>query len=265
MAQSYSADNLRDDPPAPRAAGWTRSAVRDVGERMVRPAVEALRRFKGPVRPTADGNAGNGPDEALQALCEEVLKAQAGDSLALANLIEQNRAWVRGIAYAVLGDNHLAEDAAQDVSVRMVKHLSGLDTPDAFRPWLYRMTRNVALSMAHRRERSPQPLGYDAEPIDEGGRAVRTEAPGAALEEGEQVSSILETINKLPDLYREVLILKHVQDLSYAEMSTILGVNVKALEVRLVRARKMLQERLGRSFTRGRKRDPRNDAEDEKE
>ena len=47
--------------------------------------------------------------------------------------------------------------------------------------------------------------------------------------------------------------------LCYAEMSTILNVSVKSLEVRLVRARKMLQERLGRRFDRGRKRDPRDE------
>jgi RNA polymerase sigma-70 factor (ECF subfamily) len=85
--------------------------------------------------------------------------------------------------------------------------------------------------------------------------------PGAALEAEERVSAILETITRLPEIYREVLVLKHVQDLSYAEMSSILGVSVKSLEVRLVRARKLLQERLGRRFDRGRKRDPRDDRE----
>src|SRR5437868_8708158 len=55
----------------------------------------------------------------IQALAAEVRKAQAGDIEAMHALIESNRAWVRGIAYAVLGDAHLAEDAAQDVCVRM--------------------------------------------------------------------------------------------------------------------------------------------------
>src|SRR5260370_37313405 len=176
--------------------------------------------------------------------------AQSGDEQAMTSLIEHNRAWVRGIAYTVLGDPHLAEDAAQEVCVRIVKHLRGLDTPEAFRPWAYRMTRNVALSMAQRRERSPQPLSLDAEQLQEGCKMVRSELPGAALEADERVSGILETIGRLPDIYREVLVLKHVQDMSYTEMSAILGVSVKSLEVRLVRARKLLQERLGRRFDR---------------
>ena|SRR5687768_5850976 len=121
------------------------------------------------------------------------------------------------------------------------------------------MTRNVALSMAQRRERSPQPLSLDAEQMQEGFKPARVELPGAALEEDERVGGILETIGRLPDIYREVLVLKHVQDLSYTEMSTILGVSVKSLEVRLVRARKLLQDRLGRNFVRGRKRDPRDE------
>jgi len=201
-----------------------------------------------------------GTDMSQQAIAElaaEVRRAQSGNAEAMALLIESNRAWVRGIAYTVLGDAHLAEDAAQEVCVRVVKHLKGLDTPEAFRPWVYRMTRNVALSMAQRRERTPQPLSLEAEQLQEGQRVCRGAPPGAALEEDERVNSILQTINRLPDIYREVLVLKHVQDLSYTEMSTILGVSVKSLEVRLVRARKLLQERLGRRFDRGRKRDPR--------
>ena len=198
-------------------------------------------------------------DAAALQLAIDVRKAQEGDALAMTQLIESNRAWVRGIAYTVLGDAHLAEDAAQEVCVRVVKHLKGLDTPEAFRPWVYRMTRNVALSMAQRRERSPQPLSLDAEQMQEPFRAYRSELPSAALEADEKVNTILEMIGRLPEIYREVLVLKHVQDLSYTEMSSILGVSVKSLEVRLVRARKLLQERLGRRFDRGRRRDPRDE------
>lgn len=197
--------------------------------------------------------------EEAKLLAVEVRKAQAGDAYAMTRLIETNRTWVRGIAYSVLSDAHLAEDAAQEVCVRVVKHLAGLESAEAFRPWIYRMTRNVALSMAQRRERTPQPIGLDTEAMREGGRMSVDETPGAALDEDEKVGTILEAIGKLPEIYREVLVLKHVQELSYAEMSTILNVSVKSLEVRLVRARKMLQERLGRRFDRGRKRDPRDE------
>ncbi len=195
--------------------------------------------------------------EEAKLMAVEVRKAQGGDDAAMTRLIETNRTWVRGIAFSVLSDSHLAEDAAQEVCVRVVKHLPGLETPEAFRPWVYRMTRNVALSMAQRRERAPQPIGLDTEAMREGGRMSVEETPGAALDEDEKVGTILDAIGKLPDIYREVLVLKHVQELSYSEISTILNVSVKSLEVRLVRARKMLQERLGRRFDRGRKRDPR--------
>ncbi len=200
-------------------------------------------------------------EEARQ-LALEVRQAQSGDTLAVARLIENNRTWVRGIAYSVLGDAHLAEDAAQEVCVRMVKHLNSLEAPEAFRPWVYRMTRNVALSMAQRRERMPQPVALDTETMREGARVSVEEMPGAAIDEDESVGTILEAINRLPDIYREVLILKHVKEQSYADMAETLNVSVKSLEVRLVRARKMLQDRLGRSFIRGRKRDPKADRRD---
>lgn len=200
--------------------------------------------------------------EEARILALEVREAQKGDSAAVARLIETNRTWVRGIAYSVLGDAHLAEDAAQEVCVRMVRHINSLEAPEAFRPWVYRMTRNVALSMAQRRERTPQPVALDTETMREGARVSVEEMPGAAIDEDESVGTILEAINRLPDIYREVLILKHVKEQSYADMAKYLNVSVKSLEVRLVRARKMLQDRLGRSFTRGRKRDPRADRRD---
>ncbi|MBC8095028.1 MAG: hypothetical protein H7Y43_04375, partial [Akkermansiaceae bacterium] len=117
-----------------------------------RPSVApVIKRREGPVLSNSPLSAED--SKAALLLAEDVRRAQSGDEDALAELIETNRAWVRGIAYTVLGDAHLAEDAAQEVCVRVVKHLKGLDTPEAFRPWVYRMTRNVALSMAQRRER----------------------------------------------------------------------------------------------------------------
>src|SRR5260370_12855306 len=155
--------------------------------------------------------------------------AQSGDEQAMTSLIEHNRAWVRGIAYTVLGDPHLAEDAAQEVCVRIVKHLRGLDTPEAFRPWAYRMTRNVALSMAQRRERSPQPLSLDAEQLQEGCKMVRSELPGAALEADERVSGILETIGRLPHICREVRVPKHGEHTSDSAMWACLSWRVNYL------------------------------------
>jgi RNA polymerase sigma-70 factor (ECF subfamily) len=275
MAQSIPLQELNHDddftraasPIAPHKTGkWAKRTARDIRPNFVRAAIHALQPHQAPAkdtachfdaaRTTADTARRAAEDEAARALAAEVRKAQAGDTAAMTALIENNRVWVRGIAYSVLGDAHLAEDAAQEVCVRVVRHLRGLDTPEAFRPWVYRMTRNVALSMAQRRERTPQPLSLEVEQLQNSCKVSRGEAPGACLENEEGMNSILETIHRLPEIYREVLVLKHVRELSYHEMSGILGVSVKSLEVRLVRARKLLQDRLGRRFERGRKRDP---------
>jgi RNA polymerase sigma-70 factor (ECF subfamily) len=182
----------------------------------------------------------------------DVRLAQSGDAQALSRLIQSNLRWIRGTAYAVLGDAHLAEDAAQHVCMRITKYLPELYLPENFRPWVYRMTRNVAYTLARRRERVPQPVGIDPEVIT-GEKICDT---GEAMEADERFNAVLESINRLPQAYCEALTLRHLHDLSYKQMSEILGVKVKALEIRLVRARKMLQTRLGRQFERRRKRDP---------
>ena len=89
------------------------------------PAKTRVQRTEPPVLTEADAQT-----EAARLLAAEVRRAQSGDPQAIATLIENNRAWVRGIAYTVLGDAHLSEDAAQEVCVRVCKHLRGLDTPD---------------------------------------------------------------------------------------------------------------------------------------
>ena len=190
--------------------------------------------------------------KAVDRFVADVRLAQSGDAQALARVIQSNLAWIRANAYAVLGDEHLAEDAAQHVCMRINKYLHELYSPENFRPWVYRMTRNVAFTLARRRERLPQPVGVDPEVIS-GEKVCDT---GAAMEADERFNAVLDSINRLPHAYCEALTLRHLHDLSYKQMSEILGVKVKALEIRLVRARKMLQTRLGRQFDRRRKRDP---------
>jgi RNA polymerase sigma-70 factor (ECF subfamily) len=66
------------------------------------------------------------------------------------------------------------------------------------------------------------------------------------IQNSESYRELLEVINSLPDHYREVFVLKHVQNLSYKDIAGILGISFSTVEARLFRARRMLRDALGR-------------------
>jgi RNA polymerase sigma-70 factor (ECF subfamily) len=70
--------------------------------------------------------------------------------------------------------------------------------------------------------------------------------PLSRVEDEEMYTHILDLINELPERYRDVFVLKHIENISYVEIAEILGVSTSAVEARLFRARTILREKLSR-------------------
>ncbi len=105
-----------------------------------------------------------------------------------------------------------------------------------FPRWLFRIAQNTLrdhLRFQKRRRR----LFTFSDQLD------NREAP-ARTEGSEDAEKLLEAIRGLPLIYREPLLLKHSEDLSYARIAEILGISENAVQVRVFRARKILQKRL---------------------
>lgn len=163
------------------------------------------------------------------------LRARSGDADAFAELVEFFH--VRCLRYAryMLGNEEDAEDAVQDTFVRVYDHL-GQFRPDArFEPWLFRILANRCRTVRERRRRRESLVITGELP------AVAADAPDGAREMLEAVETALE---RLPAEQREAFLLRHVEDLSYEDMSVITGVRLSALRMRVKRACDTLRTQL---------------------
>jgi RNA polymerase sigma-70 factor (ECF subfamily) len=132
-----------------------------------------------------------------------------------------------------------AEDAAQETYLRALRYFSGF-SGDSIKPWLFTILRNVLRSRDPRRFEPLPEAGNDTslEPLW-GELAVDPEANVARADEAKRLR---ELIGRLPPVYRETLLLKEFNDLSYRQIAEVTGVPIGTVMSRLARAREELQK-----------------------
>ena len=136
-----------------------------------------------------------------------------------------------------------AEDVVQDACVRAMRFLPSLRDADA-RPWLFAIIRNAWYSRAARRAGSPERLPFDAaryDPLD------HAPDPEARLLRQHAVARIREALEQLPPDFREVLVLREFEEMSYKEIASVVGVPIGTVMSRLARARDRLSTLLSSS------------------
>jgi RNA polymerase sigma-70 factor, ECF subfamily len=161
-------------------------------------------------------------------------RAVRGDTAAFAVLVHRHYGDCLRYAARMLGDREDAEDAVQEAFVRAFRALPRYDERDRFRGWLMRILRNRCRSLAARRAwRRSRLLQY--------ARAfVPVQPAGPPLEPVD----VQRALDALPVKLREAFVLKHIQELSYDEMTKITGASASALKMRVKRACDALERAL---------------------
>lgn len=134
------------------------------------------------------------------------------------------------VAYSVLADHHLAEDAAQETFLRALKNLNKLKSKEKFGSWLARICRNVAKDMVKKKLRginTENLLPYADDGIDE-----------------QENQSVKRAVGRLSISDRELIILRYYNNMSHEQMSSVLGLSKAAINNRLVRSRKKIARHL---------------------
>lgn len=166
---------------------------------------------------------------------ELVNAALCGEKQAFAVLVKRYERPVRAVALNVLGDRHLAKDAAQDTFVRAYERLAGLRKPEAFGAWLMKIARRCALDLARRRPKEAQ---LDTE------IANAAESPNGQLDESKQ--QLLDAVVRLPKAEKQVVMLRYFGDNSVKEVAEIVDRSVGTVTKQLSRAHKRLRNLLER-------------------
>ena len=155
-------------------------------------------------------------------------------------IVREHSARVYRLAYRLTGNSHDAEDLTQEVFVRVFRSLASY-TPGTFEGWLHRITTNLFLDMARRRQRIRfEGLGDDTAQRLRGDEPT----PAQAFDERHLDGDIQAALKALAPEYRAAVVLCDIEGLSYEEIADTLGVKLGTVRSRIHRGRAQLRTAL---------------------
>jgi len=183
---------------------------------------------------------------------ELVARFLGGDRSAFEQIVLRHQNRIFGLCFRLLDSRQFAEDAAQEIFVKIFKNMHRFRGDSKLSTWMYRVTlnhcRNLHAYRSRRRERDH--LSIDAGGANEEGthRAPELSDPAAGAEEEllaeERRRQLREELDMLEPLWREILILRDVEGLSYGETAEALNVAPGTVKSRIHRARCELRRRM---------------------
>ena len=187
-----------------------------------------------------------------QALIEQV---QRGQNELFYELVRPYERRVYAAALAIMRNESDAEDVAQEAMLKALANIRQFRAEARFSTRLIQITVNEAL-MRRRRERTAMMQAIDDRPDDEGEYTPRDfadwrEIPSEALERKEVRQKLAEALASLDQKYREVFVMRDMEQLNIQETAEALGISVASVKTRLLRARLMLRDLLAGGWEQG--------------
>jgi len=186
----------------------------------------------------------------LPRMSDEALLSSSleGNLVAFDLLVDRYYDRLYGYLIRFLKDSDMAEDLLQETFLRVWKNRAEFRNIASFSTWIYTIAGNLARSEWRRRKRWRMvrlgPSRDEEEPEIE--LADEGIGPDSIVEIRLAVEELTEEVHKLPDRYREVVILRDIQGMTYEEIAGIVQVPVGTVKSRLNRGRLILQEKLGK-------------------
>ncbi len=173
-----------------------------------------------------------------------VSRARSGDAEAANELVRRHRTAAFRFALQLTGNREDALDVTQEAMLRFVGTLERFDSQRPVQPWLFRIVRNKAYDLA-RRQKVRRAESLD-ELLEKGMPAPVKVAPHPVerFELEDLRRRVWSGLVRLSDQQREILVLREYQDLSYGEISEVLGIPTGTVMSRLHRARRALRDLL---------------------
>jgi RNA polymerase sigma-70 factor, ECF subfamily len=187
------------------------------------------------------------PNTDFEADC--IRRILAGEKQLFHDLIRPCERSIYFLLFSLLKNEADAEDVAQETVIKVYQNLDKFRGDSQFRTWVLSIARNEGLGrlrkISNRREDS-----LDAETDEQTGDytpAILTswrEIPAEALEQKELGNILRNAIEGLPEIYRNVVVLRDIEELDIRESAAVLGISEASVKVRLHRARALLQRNL---------------------
>jgi RNA polymerase sigma factor (sigma-70 family) len=170
-----------------------------------------------------------------------------GDPSAYKRLMKKYHDAIYNFIYRMVHDKHQVEDLTQEAFIKAFSSLASFNEEYAFSTWLYKIATNNSIDYI--RKRKLQTYSID-KPIESRDSDYSFELPDESYEtDGEMISDqraamLNEAIKKLPEKYRRVIHLRHVEEKSYEEIAEELHLPIGTVKAHIFRARELLYKRL---------------------
>lgn len=187
------------------------------------------------------------PNPEFEADC--IRRILAGEHHLFHDLIRPCERAIYFLLLSILRNEADAEDAAQETAIKVFRNLHLFRGDSQFKTWVLSIARNEGLGRLRKNERLRED-SLDALTGEDSGDftpAILTswrEVPAEALEKKELAAVLREAIDGLPDIYRNAVLLRDIEEMDVCETASALGITEGAVKVRLYRARALLQRKL---------------------
>ena len=170
-----------------------------------------------------------------------------GDDKAFETLVKRSKSKVYTTIYLIVKDRYIAEDLMQEAYIKAIDVIKSgrYNEEGKFLPWILRISHNMAIDHFRKDKRYPTIV------LEDGSKVFNSfDFAEVSVEEqqmkADQVENIREMIKKLPDEQREVLVMRHYEDLSFQEIADQTGVSINTalgrMRYALINLRKMLNK-----------------------
>jgi len=181
-----------------------------------------------------------------------VMRCQAGDLEAFDDLVARYQRYVFNLIYQHIGDSSELEDLAQEVFLRIYKFIRKYRGHASLESWIYKVVLNCCRTHVRRRSafsRLFMPFPPAAQGDERSYEVLdtlpdSTYDPAKTVEQKRLAEDILWAVRALPVVYRDILIMREVNELSYEEIAEILGISVGTVKSRISRARDLVRQRV---------------------
>jgi RNA polymerase sigma factor (sigma-70 family) len=174
-----------------------------------------------------------------------VAKVRRGDDRAFELLYHRYHRRIHAYILGMVKDHGRAEDVTQEVFVSALRRMRATERPIAFKPWIYEIAKNACID-AFRRSKRAEEVSYDADdslaPADRTRMTWFGPTPDAAVAAKHDLESLCGAFGGLSETHHEILVLRELEGLSYAEIGRRMGMSRPAVESTLFRARRRLTE-----------------------
>src|SRR5689334_17203316 len=174
-----------------------------------------------------------------------VANVRRGDDRAFESLYARYHRRIHAYVFGMVKDHQRAEDVTQEVFVSALRRMRATERPIAFKPWIYEIAKNACIDVFRRSKRAEE-VSYDADdslaPSDQSRLIGSGPTPDAALAAKHDLESLWGAFGGLSETHHEILVLRELEGLSYAEIGRRMGMSRPAVESTLFRARRRLTE-----------------------